>query len=240
MATPRKNPTPARGAERTYAAQLAKLAKQVGNIIGTANTSSPQGISALNTLLAAYAETLDGWARRTALKMVSDVNARDLSTWRKLSGEISNELKRELLQAPQTSLIGRLVDVQVALIKSIPIEAAERVNKLALEAVQTGSRASTIVDEIMRSGDVARSRAMLIARTEVSRTAATLTQGRALSVGSPGYIWRTSRDGDVRPSHKAMQGKFVAWGAPPTLDGMQGHAGCLPNCRCWAEVVLPD
>ncbi|MDR8377773.1 phage head morphogenesis protein, partial [Acinetobacter baumannii] len=55
-----------------------------------------------------------------------------------------------------------------------------------------------------------------------------------------GYIWRTSEDGDVRPSHKAMNGKFVAWNSPPTLDNLKGHAGCLPNCRCYTEPVIPN
>ena len=240
MASMRKNPNIARGAQRTYTAQLARLAKNIGSMINDINPAEPEAASMINTMLTKYAEALDGWARRIALRMVEDVNARDLATWRNASAELSQGIKREILLAPQTSLIKKLVDLQVQLIKSIPIEAAQRVNKLALEAVQDGARASSLVAEIMRSGEVSASRAMLIARTEVSRTAATLSQSRALSVGSTGYIWRTSRDGDVRPSHKAMQGKFVAWGAPPTLDGMQGHAGCLPNCRCWAEIVLPD
>ncbi|EFI2486087.1 phage minor head protein, partial [Escherichia coli] len=62
---------------------------------------------------------------------------------------------------------------------------------------------------------------------------------RALSIGSNGYIWRTAEDGDVRHSHREMEGKFVEWGKPPTLDGMTGHAGELPNCRCYKEIVFP-
>ncbi|HHZ9834772.1 TPA: phage minor head protein, partial [Klebsiella pneumoniae] len=42
------------------------------------------------------------------------------------------------------------------------------------------------------------------------------------------------------PSHRKMKDKFVRWDNPPTLDGMTGHAGCLPNCKCWAEVHIPD
>jgi hypothetical protein len=37
-----------------------------------------------------------------------------------------------------------------------------------------------------------------------------------------------------------MKDKFVRWDNPPTLDGMTGHAGCLPNCKCWSEVQIPD
>ena len=58
-------------------------------------------------------------------------------------------------------------------------------------------------------------------------------------MGSLGYIWRTARDGDTRPSHRAMEGKFVKWDEPQLLDGMTGHAGEFPNCRCYPEPVIP-
>lgn len=236
----RRNPTPARGAHRIYAAQLRLLAKQVGRIIADVSPDDAIAASRLNNLLRKYAETLDPWARRIAERMVEDVNMRDLATWRSMGVEISAGLKREIQRAPANDIINSLVNIQVDLIKSIPIDAAIRVNGLAIQIVESGERSKSIIADIMRSGEVAMSRAKLIARTEVARTAATLTQSRAQSIGSSGYIWRTSRDGDVRPSHMAMQGKFVAWNDPPTLDNLTGHAGCLPNCRCWAEVIIPE
>jgi SPP1 gp7 family putative phage head morphogenesis protein len=129
---------------------------------------------------------------------------------------------------------------QVRLITSLPREAAARVHKLTTEALVTGSRAAEIAREILNTGEVTESRAKLIARTEVSRTATALTQARAQHVGSEGYIWRTSRDGAVRRSHKAMEGRIVRWNEPPELDGMVGHAGEFPNCRCFVEPILPD
>ncbi|MDR0067994.1 phage head morphogenesis protein, partial [Acinetobacter sp. 11520] len=30
------------------------------------------------------------------------------------------------------------------------------------------------------------------------------------------------------------------WDNPPTLDNLKGHAGCLPNCRCYPEPSIPD
>jgi hypothetical protein len=43
----------------------------------------------------------------------------------------------------------------------------------------------------------------------------------------------------TRPSHRAMEGVFVKWSDPPTLDRMTGHAGEFPNCRCYPEPVVP-
>ncbi len=135
-----------------------------------------------------------------------------------------------------------IVAEQVKYIKSLPLEAADRVYDIqnrAIEAVVTGGRAEHFTKEIAASGDIAKSRADLIARTELGRATGALDQARALAIGSNGYIWRTAEDGDVRHSHREMEGKFVEWGKPPTLDGMTGHAGELPNCRCYKEIVFP-
>lgn len=172
--------------------------------------------------------------------MLADVSRRDEAVWASLSRDMSYALREEIKRAPTGEALKRLLDEQVNLITSLPTRAAQRVHKLALEARVDGSRASSIAKEIMRSGDVTKSRANLIARTEVARTASGLVQARATYVGSEGYIWRTAQDSDVRKSHKKMSGKFVRWDQPPVTDNLVGHAGQLPNCRCYPEPVLPE
>ncbi|EEW1488760.1 phage head morphogenesis protein [Escherichia coli] len=162
--------------------------------------------------------------------------------WRKHSKTISRELRNLVNSAPPGQVMKSIVAEQVKYIKSLPLEAADRVYDIqnrAIEAVVTGGRAEHFAKEIAASGDIAKSRADLIARTELGRATGALDQARALSIGSNGYIWRTAEDGDVRHSHREMEGKFVEWGKPPTLDGMTGHAGELPNCRCYKEIVFP-
>lgn len=161
--------------------------------------------------------------------------------WADLASEMSRELRKEIQTAPTGQLFQALLNEQVTLIKSIPLDAAQRVHDLTIKGLEDSTRASEIAKEIERSGEVATSRANLIARTEVARTASTLTQSRAEHVGSEGYIWRTSGDSDVRHSHKQMNGKFVRWDSPPTLsDGTTTHAGQIYNCRCYPEPVLPE
>jgi SPP1 gp7 family putative phage head morphogenesis protein len=155
-----------------------------------------------------------------------------------MAKELSRGLREEIRNAPTGRVMRELLADQVTLIQSIPLEAAQRVHRLTLEGLEDSTRFQEIAKEIQRSEEVSTSRAVLIARTEVSRTSTTLTQARAQSIESPGYTWTTSHDGAVRPSHKAMDGKFIAWDSPPTLDGLTGHCGCLPNCRCWARVAL--
>lgn len=189
-----------------------------------------------------YSELLHPWARSVANLMLADVERRDLRMWQDRSLEISRYMRAELEQAPTGQVYRDLMEGQVELITSLPLDAATRVHELAQEAMITGQRSSTIKEEILRTSKVSESKARLIARTEVARSAASFMEARATFAGSEGYIWRTSKDSDVRPLHKKMEGEYVRWSHPPKLEKSLDpyHAGCGPNCRCYAEPVLPD
>jgi len=239
MAKPQRNPVKTVGIERRYAVQLRSVAKQVGAIVNGFPPGDPQFVPTIDAMLRAYADLLLPWARETAAKMLRATNAADYKAWLSLGEEVSAGVMREVTTTPTGSTFLALLAEQVHYIRSIPLEAAQRVHTLTTEALADGTRAAEIAKMIQASGSVAESRATLIARTEVARTASTFTQARALNVGSQGYVWETSRDGDVRPSHKKMQGKIIDWDKPPVVDGMTGHAGEFPNCRCWPRVILP-
>ncbi|MNB62569.1 Phage Mu protein F like protein [compost metagenome] len=189
-----------------------------------------------------YSELITPWATGVAERFTIEVSRQNETQWRKHSKAISSDLRNMVDNAPVGQVMQSILAEQLKYIKSLPLEAADRVYDIqneAIEAVVTGGRAEPFAKEIAASGDVAKSRANLIARTELGRATGALDQARALSIGSNGYIWRTAEDGDVRHSHQEMDGKFVEWGRPPTLDGMTGHAGELPNCRCYKEIVFP-
>ena len=236
----RRNPVKFGRAERNYAVQLRRLARHVGEVISGFGVPSTEEVPTLTNMLRAYAESLIPWATKTATQMLEEVNAKDKAAWDLLSDRVSVALRREIMNAPTGERMRELLAEQVTLIKSIPLDAAQRVHDWTIKGLEDSTRADEVAREIMRSGDVSASRAILIARTETSRTATVLTQARAEHIGSPGYVWQTSGDGDVRPSHKKMNGQFVSWGSPPTLDNMTGHAGSLPNCRCLPRIILPE
>lgn len=230
-----------RRAETQYANRLRQVAKQIDAIVrGMAPDGRLTDAAVLVRTLNRYAEILGPWAETVAKNMLADVAKRDAAAWSQHGKMIGRALRLEIEKAPTGTAMREALGRQVRLITSIPRDAAERVQKLSLEAFTGGVRAKSIAEEILESGQVSRSRAMCIARTEVSRVATALTQARAEYVGSEGYIWRTARDGDVRRSHREMEGKLVKWNDPPVLDEMRGHAGQLPNCRCFPEVVLPE
>lgn len=186
-----------------------------------------------------YAELLDPWARAAAAKMIADVNRRNYDLFKQNAYDMGHAIREELANANTGMELRRLMQENVALIKSIPLKAAERVHELSMERLVNSIRSKEMVTEIMSIGGVTERRAKLIARTEVSRANASLLEARSVDIGSEGYIWRTVGDHDVRESHKRLDGKYIRWDSPPTTDGMVGHAGCTPNCRCTAEPVLP-
>jgi SPP1 gp7 family putative phage head morphogenesis protein len=215
----------------------------VGDIVNGRYDGSNDSVTEIMDALDTYGDVIDGWAHKVAEKFVTGVNRHNEQIWYQQSEAISLELRNMVKNAPVGQVLRSMVEEQVNYIKSLPIEAADRIYDIhnkAIEAMVTGQRPGALAEEIAASGDVAKSRATLIARTEIGRATQALTRARATSIGSEGYVWRTADDGDVRPSHQKMNGKFVRWENPPTLDGMTGHAGALPNCRCYCEVVIPE
>lgn len=237
-----RTPPPRTGkVERHYARQLRKIARHVGDIISAFAPGDPAADPVIRRALAGYSDSLDGWARVTASHMVDAVEKADAAVWAERTRELGTALRMEIERAPTGRIARELLEEQVTLIKSIPLEAAQRVHDWTIAGIEDASRSKEIAAQILRSNDVAASRATLIARTEVARTASKLTEARALHVGSEGYIWRTSGDSDVRDSHKKMNGTFVRWDTPPTLtDGTTTHAGQIYNCRCYPEPVIPE
>lgn len=231
----------ARNAEDAYVRRLRQVAKHIQDIVMGFGPEWMQNEAALTSSLRRYAELLRPWARAVGAAMIADVARRDRRAWREHSRQIGMALRAELESTPSGPALRQRLDEQVTLITSLPIEAAQRVHKLTVEGLMGSRRAADVAKDIKRSGQVSASRAMLIARTEIARTAATLTMERAKLLGSEGYVWQTAKDTDVRHAHKQMQGKFVRWDTPPTLsDGTTTHAGMIYNCRCYPEPVLPD
>lgn len=188
-----------------------------------------------------YADLLRPWARSVARYMLADVSRRNLQQWERNSRDMGLALRAELDQAPTGMVMSALMDDQVELITSLPKKAAQRVHGLVTEGLVQGTRHEDVAKAILATGKVTEARATLIARTEVSRAQSNLTQARAMFAGSEGYVWRTSRDGDVRDTHRAMEGVYVRWAHAPKTDKNLDpyHAGCGPNCRCWAEPIFP-
>lgn len=229
--------------EVIYARQLRQVAAAVHSIItGSFDPDNPLQVAQVTELLEKYAEFITPWAQSVGRRMVAEIANRDEKAWVALSKSMGRELTSEIKSTPLGQVFRQKMAEQVHLIRSIPLDAAKRVHELTIEAATGGKRASDLVAEIMNSGNVSKSKATLIARTEVARTSSKLIETRAQYVGSLGYIWRTVGDTDVRREHKVLNGKYFKWGEPPIAgpNGMRYHAGGGPNCRCYPEPVIID
>jgi SPP1 gp7 family putative phage head morphogenesis protein len=243
---------PSSNAERDFYRALKKVASVSGHIVdnhvdGVRITDDKAMQKALND----YAKLIGPWAERQAKKMLDQVKNSNKRAYEKKSKLIGTVLKSNLSENSVDQVAIKLLNEQVALIKSIPIEAGLRAQKIAYEASLLGVRAEANADTIKELQDqlglsleVATSRAQLIAITETARATASINQARAMSVGSNKYRWHNSGDGAVRDAHKfykgkRMQGQIFSWDDPPTLDdGTKGHPGTFPRCRCFAEPVF--
>jgi SPP1 gp7 family putative phage head morphogenesis protein len=231
-----------RAAEREFARRLSGLARHVGDLARAFAPSEPEAMVLLEEALARYAGVIRPWARATAARMLADVARRDEAAWNEIARGMSRDLRAEIQGAPTGELLRGLLDEQVELITSLPLEAARRVHEWTLRGLERAERPEVVAAEIMRTGEVTRSRAMLIATTEVATTASKLVEARATWVGSEGYIWTAVMDSDTRPLHRKLHGTFQRWDSPPVAGsrGARAHAGQIYRCRCFPDPVIPE
>jgi SPP1 gp7 family putative phage head morphogenesis protein len=241
-------------AEKEFYKALRKVARHAGHIV-EAHVDGVKIVDEkkMQDQLKKYAETITPWARRQSAKLLETVQKSNKRAYNNKSKAIGLALQMNVAESEVGDLAVKLMTEQVALIKSIPLEAGLRAQKIAYEAVLAGTRAEANEDTIAElqkqlglSTEVAISRAKLIAVTETARANASINQARAMTVGSRQYRWHNSGDGAVRHSHKYYRGKPIeghifSWDNPPTLDdGTKGHPGTFPRCRCFAEPVFDD
>ena len=231
-----------RAAERRYASRLKKLARTIAKIIKEhIDGNTLRDVDEMMRKLQQYAEQLDEWAKKTAALFIGDTSRTNEKAWVAHSKKLRKQLRSAMAKGTIGLTARQLQDQQVTLIKSLPIEAGRRAQQLAQEAMMDSTRAADLSKRLLETERITKNRATLIARTEIAKANAAMTRSRAQFVGVTHYIWRTAQDGDVRPSHQAMEGQVCEFASPPMVEG-EGfhHPGEIYNCRCYAEPVLTD
>lgn len=229
-----------------YARQIRGVAREIGRICAPLTMAKNITESELqlrlervSSALSKYEEIVQPWAEVVAERTIVGISERNLKLWRSAGRTIRRQIATGFGDEQVRIAVHAQIASNVKAIKSIVPTSRDRVARLVRKGLAEGRRANDIAVELMTTQDISANKAMLIARTELSKASTEITRIRAVGFNSPGYIWRTSMDGAVRGSHASMEGTFVPWNSPPTLDGMTGHAGEFPNCRCYPEVVMP-
>ena len=150
--------------EQQYGRRLRSIARHIGELIrGFADVDTLSGFAPLQTALRRYADILDPWARSVGDRMVKEIAAHDATSWRQVSAEMGRNLRSEIETAPTGDVMRAALERQVTLIKSLPLDAAQRVHDLTTEGIIKGTRHDLVAAEIMRTGDVTKARATTIA-----------------------------------------------------------------------------
>lgn len=247
---------PSSAAEKEFYKQLRKVAKTSSSIVEAfvdLDKVTIKDNQRMTKALQDYSKLIEPWARSQSARMIEKVKKSNTRAYKNKSELIGTLLESNLREGGVDMTAMLLMEEQVALIKSIPLEAGQRAQKIAFEAALSGTRAQVNEDtlaelreQLKDTPHVVESRAKLIAITETARANASINQARAMEFGSKKYRWHNSGDGAVRDSHKyykgkPMEGQIFSWDKPPTLDdGTKGHPGTFPRCRCYAEPVFDD
>ena len=138
---------------------------------------------------------------------------------------------------PRTAIsVNGFAKASVAKIKTIEAQYFSEIEELVLRQFRAGTRANVVAEEIRERFNVSQKRGRLIARDQISKLNGDLSRQRQTRLGVKHYIWRTSQDERVRPSHAARNGKRFAWNKPPP----DGHPGQPIQCRCDADPEVSD
>ena len=247
--------------EVTFRRSLLEIAKQIIMRIG--ETTDMELIN--STLLhISKSREYQNFCESIAMNMVTHLYDDQGKTWRQAAslnskgGFIYAFLQKELKGSTGRMLMQE-IQRNAEIIKTLPLNIAQDVTAYVAKESLKGRRASEIAKEIkLRFPKQTKARAELIARTEVSKTQSNLIESRCRKFNINWYIWRpvggSRGDGRTRTSHKGMAGVLVNWNEPPAPEdlfpiyGKHGkkyrnslghyHAGCCPNCRCYAEPVI--
>jgi hypothetical protein len=112
---------------------------------------------------------IDDWAEMVGRKMFAQVEREEWNQWRSVSEEISAGL-RDVIGNTPVMVAQDIVYRQIQLHEVSAIRGGRpclEIQERAIQAVINGERPDQLYEMIMQSGDVAASRARMIARTEI-------------------------------------------------------------------------
>jgi len=191
------------------------------------------GISAVEAIFKAIIEP---FSKTTAERMV---NTEAEDNTKKFDKGIQRSTGVNLGRIISTEALAPTLDAKVAeniaLIKSIPEEYFKKLNGIIFNSISEGSTAGGIVKQIQALTGVTYSRAKLIARDQTAKTNGAINMTRQQNLGVEEYVWETSKDERVRPTHRSKQGKIFRWDDPPSDTGPPSHD---VRCRCQARAVI--
>lgn len=138
-------------------------------------------------------------------------------------------------------LMEQWVSDNVDLIKTVPNDMLGRMKQIVSDGYRNGTRPKDMAEKIQGVYGMSRGHAQFIARDQISKLNAKITQREHADAGVTEYVWSSSGDERVRESHKRLNGHIFKYSDPPETDnGRHCNPGEDYNCRCVAIPVFKE
>ena len=242
---------PGRIIEERYNFALRNLFNHFEEIVKALSVTDAADILAL---LRTYTQTKEfaSYTQAAASRMITSLAVENAKTWREAAQKsMQGRMIYEAVQKEMSGHVGwkvkGLIEENAKLISTFPDTISKQVNSFISSEALKGRRSEFIAKDLMKQfPNVTKARIQLIARTETAKAASAIVRTRSENLKLYWYIWRTSHDERVRPSHKLMNKVLIAWNDPPAPEQLLGmknapnayHAGNIYNCRCYSEPLL--
>lgn len=136
-------------------------------------------------------------------------------------------------------MLAKWIYENVDLIKTVPKQSLGKIRELVYKQYMDGSSTTNIIKELQRQYGMDKRHAHLIARDQVGKLNAKITESQQRDAGVKRYKWSDSRDEKVRKSHRRLNGHIFSWNEPPETDnGRRCHPQQDYQCRCCAIPVF--
>lgn len=127
------------------------------------------------------------------------------------------------------------------LIKTVGQEIVAGLDEHIADAARRGVLTADLRQIVAERLGVGQRHAQFIARDQIAKLNAKITESTQKAAGVTSYKWRSSRDQRTRPAHRALDGTIHRWDDPPVVDpktGRRDHPGEDYQCRCVAIPVV--
>jgi SPP1 gp7 family putative phage head morphogenesis protein len=127
------------------------------------------------------------------------------------------------------------------LISTVGQEIVAGLDAEIMDAARRGVLTSDLRQIVADRLGVGQRHAQFIARDQIAKLNAKITESTQAAAGVTSYKWRSSRDQRTRTAHRALDGTIHRWDDPPVVDpktGRREHPGEDYQCRCVAIPVV--
>ena len=191
-------------------------------------TSAPTGLNFTKAV-----DKITNDLQEQLVRSVSSVEG--LPTPPSVSEGLTGQLREKLTQETERA------------VKDFTLEATQELRSLVRRNLSEGGRTDRLASIIEARFGVAQRKAQFLADQETSLLVSEFREQRYRELGSTEYVWETTGDAKVRPTHgesndhRSLNGRRFSWDAPPVVDSASGrrcHPGQDYNCRCVARPIL--